>query len=184
MDIRLEPNQRFVHGLQVRVMDGPECDLYDDEPLTLQEAMASIREAMDGMNEEMGTAYKLTRVTVTPDGVTDIPADRVLAVAERITAPDVREAVVDGERQPVVSGRGVILMAWFGWKDDELPECKDALRRYCEYISLCGYGGGASKAMAQLNAMDRKRGAHWIKRTYVKYVRDDANVVRYVLPQA
>lgn len=97
--------------------------------------------------------------------------------------PDVREAVVDGELQPVLSARGVILLAWSGWKKDGLPEAKDALRRYCEYISGHGYRGGASVALSNLCDMGVDCGVQWIKQTFARYVRDEVALIQYVLPE-
>lgn len=64
MQIRLEPNQRFGYGYQIKVMAGPCCEVYDDEPLTLPDAMLSMQEAIDLMNQEDGTAYKLSKISI------------------------------------------------------------------------------------------------------------------------
>lgn len=189
MQIQLEFNQRLGEGFQIRVMDGPLCEVYDEEPLTLPEAVRCVKECVDDMNRELGTDYKVKNVLVTSkdalesNAKTDITAARILRDALSRPAQDVREAVVDGEKQPVISGRGVILMAWAAWKDDGMPKAKDALRRYCEYISAHGYRGGASKAMEALCSMEMNAGARWIKRTFAQHVRDEVTMVRYVLPE-
>lgn len=64
MQIRLEPNQRFGYGLQIRFVGGPYCEVYDDEPLSPLEAMRSIQETIDMMNQEEGTAYKLSKISI------------------------------------------------------------------------------------------------------------------------
>lgn len=177
MDIQIERNQRFGYGLQIRFIDGPFCETYDDEPLTLSDAMELIHEFAD---ECLGGA--------TPSKITIGPADPLTAasgpgVVAFQPQPDVRETMVDGEMQPVVSARGVILLAWAAWRKNGSEQSKNAMRRYCEYISAHGYRGGASKAMAELEAMDFNRGAKWIKRTFAKYVQDKTAAMRYVLPQ-
>ena len=181
MDIRIELNKRLGYGFQLRVMDGPVCEIYDDEPLTMIEALDSAQEAIDAMNEELGTDFMVSKITTGSVDPPDIPGESgVIAFQPQ---PDVREAVVDGENQPVVSARGVILLAWTAWRKDGSEQSKTAMRRYCEYISAHGYRGGASKAMAELEAMSLNRGVKWIKRTFAKYIRDKVAVMSYVLPQ-
>lgn len=173
MDLQIEPNQRFGRGFQIRAIDGPASEVYDDEPLTMEEALECLSEATGGIEPS-----KVTVRRIGPQGTPNEP--EVITFQPR---PDVQEAVVDGEKQPVVSPRGVILMAWAGWKEDRLEQSKDVIRRYCEYISAHGYRGGASRAMAELEAMSFSHGAKWIKRTFAKHVRDGVALIRYVLPQ-
>lgn len=172
MKIQIEPNQRFGHGFQIRAIDGPASEVYDDEPLTMSEALRTLDDAM---------GRDPSRVTVHPIDPQGMPSGPEVLVFQQ--QPDLREAVVDGEKQPVVSPRGVILLAWAGWKKDRLEQSKDAMRRYCEYISAHGYRGGASKAMAMLEDMSLNHGTSWIKRTFAKHVRDGVALIRYVLPQ-
>lgn len=195
MQIQLEFNQRLGQGFQIRMLGGPICKVYDDDPLTLLEAMACVQECVDELNKELGTTYKVEDIMVTSSAAlkenarADFTAARVLQDIETRkyelstpAGPDVLEAVMDGEKQPVVSGRGVILLAWAAWKEDSMPKARDVLRRYCEYVSARGYRGGASKAMGALCSMGFNAGASWIKRTYAQHIEDDVALMSYVLP--
>lgn len=174
MDIQIEPNQRLGQGFQIRAIDGPASEVYDDEPLTMLEALRTL-------DEITGRApSKVTVCRAGPEGAPSGPEPEVIVFQQQ---PDVREAVVDGEKQPVVSARGVILLAWAGWKKSRLEQSRDAMWRYCEYISAHGYRGGASKAMTKLETMSFNHGVQWVKRTFAKYVRDGVALIRYVLPQ-
>lgn len=171
MDIRIEPNRRFGYGFQIRATEGPAFEVYDDEPLTMLEAMQTLDEVM---------GREPSKVTVHPVDAQGVPSGQEVVVFQ--PGRDVQEAVVDGEKQPVVSVKGVILLAWATWKKDGSEQSRDVMRRYCEYISLHGYRGGASKAMAELEAMSFNHGAKWIKRTFARYIRDGVALMRYVLP--
>lgn len=170
MDIQIEPNQRFGYGFQIKATIGSACEVYDDEPLTMLEAMQTL-------DEVMGREPK--KVSVRPVNHKGTPSGPEAVVFP--SEPDMREAVVDGEKQPVVSARSVILLACAGWKKNRLEQSKAVMQRYCEYISTHGYRGGASKAMAGLEAMSLNHGAKWIKRTFAKHVRDGAALMRCVL---
>lgn len=172
MDIQIEPNQRFGYGFQVRFMDGPACKVYDDEPLTMLEAMQTLDEVM-GREPNKATVHP-----VDPQGV---PSGPEVVVFQ--SKPDIREATADSKKQLVISARGVILTAWAAWKKDGSEKSKDVMRRYCEYISAHGYRGGASKAMAELEAMSFNHGAKWIKQTFVQCVWDGVELIRCVLPE-
>lgn len=172
MDLQIEPNQRFGQGFQIRAIDGPASEVYDDEPLTMLEALRTLDEVM---------GLEPSKVTLRPADPLGTPSGPEVVVFQQ--QPDLRETVVDGEKQPVVSARCVILLAWAGWKKNHLEQSRDAMRRYCEYISAHGYRGGASKAMAELDTMSFNHGAQWVKRTFAKYVRDSVALIRYVLPQ-
>ena len=171
MEIRLEPNRRFGRGFQIRATDGPACYVYDDEPLTFVEAMQTLDEVMGKPPNKM---------TVHPVDSQGVPIGPEVFVFQ--SAPDVRKTAVDGETRPVVSVRGVILMAWAAWKKDGSEQSKEVIWRYCEYISAHGYHGGAAKAMAALEAMSFNHGAKWIKQTFARCVRDGVALIRCVLP--
>ena len=48
--------------------------------------------------------------------------------------------IINGERH--VSAVGVILMALHGWRVGHKEPCREALRRYCQYLAMHGYGAG------------------------------------------
>lgn len=170
MDIQIEPNQRFGYGFQIKAIIGSACEVYDDEPLTMPEALRTLDEVM---------GRKPSKVTMCPIGTQGTASGPEAVVFP--SKPDAREALEDGEKQPVVSARGVILLAWAAWKKDGSEQSKAVIRRYCEYISTHGYRGGVSKAIAGLEAMSVNHGAKWIKRTFAKHVRDGAALMRCVL---
>lgn len=172
MDIRIEPNRRFGYGFQVRFMDGPMCEVYDDEPLTMLEAMESLDEVM---------GREPSKVTVHPVDAQGVQNGPEMVVFQ--PGQDVQEAVADSEKRPVVSAQGVVMLAWAAWKKDGSEKSKDVMRRYCEYISAHGYRGRPSEAMVELEAMSFNHGAKWIKRTFAKCVRDDVALIRCVLPE-
>lgn len=171
MDIQIEPNRKFGHGFQVRFIDGPAFELYDDEPLTMLEALETLDEVM-GVRPS-----KMTMRPVNPQDALSGPGEIVFR-----PKPDVRETATDGEKRLVVSARDVILLAWAAWKKEGSEQSKDVMRRYCDYISAHGYRGAASKAMAELEAMSFNHGAKWIKRIFARHVRDGVALMRYVLP--
>ena len=173
MKFQIEPNQRFGQGFQIRAIDGPASEVYDDEPLTMLEALQTLDDVM---------GREPSRVTVHPIDPKGTPSGPEVTVFQ--SAPDVRKTVVDGEEQPVLSARGVILLAWAAWKKDGAEQSRNVMRRYCEYISAHGYRGGASKAMAMLEDMRLNHGTSWIKRTFAKHVRDGVALIRYVLPES
>jgi len=172
MDIQIEPNQRLGHGFQIRLMSDLDSYVYDDEPLTMLEALQTLDDVM---------GRDPSRVTVRPIGPQGAPSGPEWVVFQ--PEPDMKQAVADGEQQPEVSARGVILLAWTAWKKNGSEQSRDAMRRYCEYISAHGYQGRASKAMLALEAMSFKHGAKWIKRTFARFVRDGVALMRYVLPE-
>lgn len=171
MKIQIEPNRRFGHGFQIRAIDGPASEVYDDEPLTMLEALQTLDDVM---------GREPSRVTVCPIGSHGTPSGPEMTVFQSM--PDVRKTVVGGEEQSVLSARGVILLAWAAWKKDGSEQSKDVVLRYCEYISTHGYQGGTAKAIAALEAMSFNHGAKWIKRTFARCVRDGVALMRYVLP--
>lgn len=136
-------------------------------------------EALQTLDEVMGRDP--SRVTVGRIGPQGTPSGPEVIVFQ--SAPDLWKTAANGGKQPVVSPRGVILMAWAAWKNDGMPKAKDVMRRYCEYISTHGYHGGAAKAMAALEAMSFNHGAKWIKQTFARCVRDSVALMRCVLPE-
>lgn len=95
--------------------------------------------------------------------------------------PDVCEMMVDGKPETMLSARGVVLLALDGWKAENIPESRDAMRRYCEYIALHGGQTGASAAFSRLESMSMPHARAWVKATFDRYVQDKEAVVQYVL---
>lgn len=99
-----------------------------------------------------------------------------------LTSEDYRTAIVDGKEELVLSGRGVILFAYSAWMDDRMTRARDVLVRYCQYLAMHRYNGGATKALAELDALDKNDGAEWIRKTYARYISSDTSVIGYVMP--
>ena len=95
--------------------------------------------------------------------------------------PDVTEMVVDGNLETMLSARGLVLFHLSAWKVDGNEKAHNGLRRYCEYITMHGYQGGASAAMETLDNMDKEHGIAWIKRTFAEYVRNQSALIQYMM---
>lgn len=95
--------------------------------------------------------------------------------------PDVREMMLDGKPEVMLSARGVMLFHLSSWIKDENEKAHNGLRRYCEYITMHGYPGGAGKALAELDELGKGEDAAWIKRTFASYVQDEAALIQYMM---
>ncbi len=95
--------------------------------------------------------------------------------------PDVREMILDGKPEMMLSARGVMLVHLASWREDGNEKAHNGLRRYCEYITMHGYPGGASAALTELDSMGKDQGAAWIKRTFARYVQDSFALIQYVM---
>ena len=192
----LELNQKHGHGYQARlIMNGVIDSVIDDEPFTLDEAYSGAVFAIEEINKESGYNYDPYKViTIRGDAIEgnkrhDFTTARVARDIEQgrgeLTTPfatDYTKKEIDGKEEICFTGRGAVLMTFFAWRDDKLPKAREALRRYCEYLAMHGYGGGTSAILAEIDGMDKDRGANWIKATYGKYVEDDLSLMRHVIP--
>lgn len=105
------------------------------------------------------------------DNVIQFPAD----------TPDVQEMILDGKPEVMLSARGVVLFHLSAWKVDGNEKAHNGLRRYCEYITMHGYQGGANAAIAALDDMDKPQGIAWVKRTFARYVQDQMALIQYMI---
>ncbi len=92
-----------------------------------------------------------------------------------------KEMLLDGKPEMMLSARGVVLLYLSSWKLDGNVKAHDGLRQYCEYITMHGYRGGAVKALAELDGLDKPQGIAWVKRTFARYVQDQAALMEYML---
>lgn len=190
----LELNRKYGIGYQARmILDGIES-VIDDEPYTLYDVAQGAVAAIEEINSQGGYNYKPHEVLQVTDEALRANKDADLASArmyrdaqsgkhELITPSggDCREVEIDGKKEIAFTGRGTVLVTYFSWLDDHLPRAHEALRRYCEYLALHGYGGGATEIMDELDGMDKDRGTEWIKATYGKHVDDDAALIQYIM---
>lgn len=196
MQITLEKNQRHGRGFQIRYTDGPIDKTFDADTLDFYSAVSLAGELVQAVNAERGTAHDPGKVIRADKGALeanakcDFGAARILDDIQSGTfdlstpgGADVQTAVIDGKAEYVFSGRGVVRLLLSAWKADQNEHAREGLRRYCEYICLHGCRGGAAKAFAKLDGLEREDAITWIKKTYARFVRDDAALVRYVLGQ-
>lgn len=191
----LELNKNFGHGYQARlVMDGIIDSTIDDEPYSLDECYSGATFAIEQINKETGYNYdpqKVIRVTdeaLQANKRQDFISARIARDIDRgrgeLAVPlqqDCMTKIIDGQEETVFTGRGVILMAFFSWLEERLPKAREALRRYCEYLALHGYGGCTAAILAEIDSMSKDRGADWIRASYGRFVEDDAAIIRIVM---
>ena len=89
---------------------------------------------------------------------------------------------INGEQY--VSPVGVVLMVLHGWRTDHKEPCREALRRYCQYLAMHGYGAGSKTIWKHLAGMDNQEAAQWIETTFSRFVADPVAAVEYVLGTA
>lgn len=196
MEIRFELNQRHGQGFQIRLVHGPVNKVYDEEPMNLYQAGACAAKLLDELNQELGTDYKPQQVFRVPGEALEANARTDFAAARMLqdiksgkfdlsvpARPDMKEMMVDGKKELMLSGRGVVLFYYFAWKEGGNGKALDGLRRYCEYIAAHGCRGGAAKALSELKRMGKDDGAAWIRRTYARHVQDDESLIQYVIVQ-
>lgn len=91
------------------------------------------------------------------------------------------EIIIDGKKKLVLCPLGVLAFFLNGWREHGSQKSHDGLRRYCEYISMHGHRGGATKALAKLDSLDIDRAVSWMGRAYDRYVKDGFAMLGYVL---
>ena len=64
---------------------------------------------------------------------------------------ETKEVIVDDKKKLVLCPLGVLAVFFNGWREHGNQQLHDGLRRYCEYICMHGYRGGATKALAELD---------------------------------
>lgn len=197
MFVGIEKNVRFNRGFQLRFLHEGEDKVFDEDLWDLGDALACAGVLVDMVNEELHTTYRANEVvTVAEDALeanakTDFLAARMLQDIRsgkfELSIPartDVKTEVIGGKTEQMLSGRGVVLLAYFSWLDEKLPKAREALTRYCQYIASFGYRGGASAALADLDALDKDGGIQWIRRTYERHVRDERTAINYIMAGA
>lgn len=95
--------------------------------------------------------------------------------------PDIREMMLDGKPEIMLSARGLVLFHLASWREDSNEKAHNGLRRYCEYITMHGYQGGASAALAALDSLDKQQGIAWVKHTFARYVQDKQTLIQYMM---
>lgn len=196
MEIRFEFNQQHGRGFQLRLVHGPVDKVYDEEPMNLYQAGAYATTLLEMVNKELGADYKPEQVFRIPGEALEANAGTDFAAARMLqdiksgafdlsvpAGPDVKEMMVGGKKELMLSGRGVVLFYYSAWKEDGNGKALDGLRRYCEYIAAHGCRGGAAKALSELKRMGKDDAAAWVRRTYARHVQDDDSLMQYVIVQ-
>jgi len=194
MEIRMENNKRFGHGFQIRLVYGPVNKVYDQEPMTLLQASVCANKLLEELNQKLGINCKPQQVCRIPgdalaaNAKTDFTAAQMLRDITSGTfdlsvpaGPDAKEMMINGQKELMLSGRGVVLFYYSAWLDYGNEKALDGLRRYCEYIAAHGCRGGATKALAELKGLGKEDAEMWIKRTYARYVHDGEALMQYVI---
>lgn len=94
---------------------------------------------------------------------------------------ETKEVIADGKKKLVLCPLGVLAFCLNGWRTQRSQKSHDGLRRYCKYICMHGYRGGATKALAELDGLDMDGAVAWIGRTYDRYVKDGFAMLGYIL---
>lgn len=185
----LEKNRKFGKGYQAHmIMEGIIDSVLDSEPFTLQEAYQGAVWATEEINKQEGYRYNPREIIAIAEDaleankMNDFTSALILKdVKKEAESPDAKYATIDGKEEVMISGRGAVLLAFFGWRDENNQKAAQSVRRYCEYLALHGYAKGASVIFNQLEGMNKDVGAEWIKTTYREYVKDDREVISYVM---
>ena len=198
----LERNKRFGVGYQVRIVtkelfeDGTSGDVLKDEvldeaPYTMSEAKEEAQKYLERVNEEYGLAIRLDQVlcpmmdAVEANRLRDVESARyyrdtlIGLYSEGRELPDIRPDLID--RNPMdLTPAEVVVWYYLGWKElgDEGDEA--AVMRFCEYLAMKGYGGGAKDIMRELSSLPVDAGIEWIRTRYAAHIDDDENMLDYV----
>ena len=98
----------------------------------------------------------------------------------KVSNEDTRTKIVDGEPEIMLTGRGAVLFAYLAWAIDKLPKGEQVMRRYCQYISMRGCRGGATKILDDLSRLSAENGKKWVENSYDEFVTNDADMFSYV----
>lgn len=192
MKIILERNKKFGRGYQVHLLHGPVDSVMDLEPYTLYDATQGAQVTVDEINKQTGTSYKLHEVlhidgeAIEANKDTDLASARFARdiqtgkreyVTEEIETRDFCWHEIDGKKELMLSGRGVMLFAWLGWSDEKNAKSRELLRQYCNLLAMRGYGKGASKILEEALRQGKEEGLAWVRETYGKYIRNSNEIM-------
>lgn len=192
MKIILERNKNYGRGYQVHLLHGPVDSVMDLEPYTLYDATQGAQVTVDEINKRTGTSYKLHEVlhingeAIEANKDTDLASARFARdiqtgnreyVTEEIETRDFCWHEIDGKKELMLSGRGVMLFAWLGWSDEKNAKSRELLRQYCNLLAMRGYGKGASKILEEALRQGKEEGLAWVRETYGKYIRNSNEIM-------
>lgn len=188
MIVKLELNQKYGKGYQVRVIYGPVDEVYDKEQLNLYEAAQHASTVVDILNKEFKTEYKPEDVIrITEEGLEankgydfgsaqmmkDIDS-RSFNLVKPEPTPDIK---YDENGEMYFSARGLLLFTYITWQEEQTEPAKKFLMKYCQLLASHKYGKGATQIFNEMDRLDKDSGCEWIRETYAKYVHDDMEIV-------
>ena len=189
MQIILELNEKYQRGFQARMLMGGLESVMDDEPYTLREIASGVAAALEEINANTGHHFELHKViridaaAIEANKKYDLDAARIAkdnrgkyAYLDTNT-PD----YIKREDDYLLSGRGLVMICYSQWREDENPQAKAAMRRYCQYLALKGYGARASAILEEILGKDQETARTWIKGTYGAFVEDEHELISFVM---
>ena len=188
MQIKIELNQKFGKGYQVRIIHGPINQVYDKEPMNLNEAAQCAAVALDVFKNDLGETFNPDEVISITDEALEVNRKHDIASAQFFKdirsgafkycqpapVPDVTKGEDD---EMLLSARGVLLFSYLTWIEEKTEPAKKFMLRYCQLLASRGYGKGATQIFREMNAMDKNSGCAWIRQTYKEYTHNDKEVI-------
>ena len=107
--------------------------------------------------------------------------DGLEALLEAAGKSEIMAEMIDGKMEATISANGIIYAAYHGWKWYRIPKCERVIKRFCQYISIHGCTGGATRLFNTLKGMTDDDAIQWLNRTIDMYVTDKVAMVEYSL---
>jgi len=181
MRITLELNQKFGHGYQIHMVNGPVDSVYNAEPLKMTEAGGHVAWMVERMNKVMGTNYEPHEVLRIAHNALVANKDEFMSRRflkdietgryELTKPPEQADYMMVNSGEALLSERGILLYAYTSWPNEGKKDDKSKafLHGYCRLLASKGYGGSAGAILQELHAMDVDGGIAWCKKTFAKY---------------
>jgi len=98
-----------------------------------------------------------------------------------IPRDDYTTAIIDGQEELLLSAKGLLGFIYTSWVADHMPRAKEALQRYCRYLSTHGYKGSAESIYRELLSHEDQVGIEWLRYTCMEYVLDETDMVKFIM---
>lgn len=151
------------------------------EPLTIEEAAASIKSTLE--------AYKKTGLKADYDKHVRFVSYEPQVNSPSVTMRRLRKAeasqrIFEPEKDVIPNGedfnftaRGVIKISYISMVDDKLPKPKKIMMEYYKLLASRRYGKTANSIHKEVSKMSKFEAINWIERTYEQYVRRDDEIL-------
>ena len=192
MKIRVELNKKYGTGFQLHCIasteDGDPGNLdqvIDFQPYSLWKAQRLSYKALEICNRKLGTSYELQDVLETTmeslrvNARTDLKSARIYRKCVNIMREEV-DTFLDDEEKAIE----YLTDGFFLWSEECDQQSEDELKRFCEYISINGIPGGASKLFMNLTRLSIEDASEWIYKNAMDVLRktnDVASMMDYVI---